>query len=128
MINVEQNRKIGIVTISLVLVIVTGFVVFGVYNSSVFRWGLLVGIVFGIGMCIYLAGAWDPINLQPTNPNTSRASLDLLWVIPLGIIAAKVLSNFLSDIIEGLLLGCLFSWLEITLIYFVFQLWWHRPK
>ncbi|VAW30022.1 hypothetical protein MNBD_CHLOROFLEXI01-5242 [hydrothermal vent metagenome] len=126
----EQNRKIALITGTLGLSIITGFIVLIAQNSdsAIFYWGLIVGVIFGIGMCVYLAEAWDPVGLQPTNPNTSKANWNILWVVPLGIVAANILSNFVSDVIGGLLLGCLFSWLEITMIYFVFQLWWHRPK
>lgn len=130
MIYMEQDRKIALVTGILGLSIITGFIVLIAQNSDspTFYWGLLVGVVFGIGTCIYLAEAWHPVGLQPTNPSTSKASWNLLWVVPLGVVAANILSDFVGDVIGGLLLGCLFSWLEITMIYFVFQLWWHRPR
>lgn len=128
MIFMEQNRKIGIISISFVLIIVTGFIILGSSMSAIFRWGLLVGVVFGIGMCVYLAEAWDPVGLQPTNPNTSKASWNLLWVVPLGVIAANILSKLVSDVIGGLLLGSLLSWVEITLGYLIIQAWRYRPK
>lgn len=123
----EQNRKVALITGTVGLIILTLITIF-TENSPTFYWGIPVGIVFGIGMCIYLAEAWDPVGLQPTNPNTSKAGWNILWVVPLGIVAANILPDLVGDVIGGLLLGCLFSWLEITMIYFVFQLWWHRPK
>ncbi|VAW43025.1 hypothetical protein MNBD_CHLOROFLEXI01-3263 [hydrothermal vent metagenome] len=126
----EQNRKIVLGAGTAMLIFIIGFIILIAFNSSssIFYWGLLVGVVFGIGTCIYLAEAWDPIGLQPTNPNTSKASWNLLWVVPLGVFAANILSNFISDVVGGLLLGCLFSWLEITFGYLIIQAWRYRPK
>lgn len=123
----EQDRKVGLVSLSLVLIVITLLTIF-TENSSIFYWGMLVGILFGIGTCIYLAEAWDPVSLQPTNPNTSKASWKLWWVVPLGVVAANILPDLLGDVLGGLLLGCLFSWLEITFGYLIIQAWWHRPK
>ena len=126
----EQDRKIGLVSGTVLITIITCFGVLIVYrsDSTIFYWGMLVGVVFGLGTCVYLADAWDPISLQPTNPRTSKASWNLLWVVPLGIIAANILSNLVGDVIIGLLLGCLFAWLEITLGYAIIQAWRYRPK
>ena len=126
----EQDRKIALVAGTIGLGIISGFIILIARNSNsiAYYWGLLIGIVFGIGMCVYLAEAWDPNALQPTNPTTSRASWNLLWVIPLGVFAANILSDVVGEVVGALLLGCIFSWLEVTMIYFVFQLWWHRPR
>lgn len=114
----EQDRKIALVAGTIGLIILTLITVF-TENSPTFYWGIPVGIIFGIGMCIYLAQAWDPINLQPSNPKTSKASWSLWWVVPLGIVAANILPDLVGEVIGGLLLGCIFAWLEITMIYFI---------
>lgn len=130
MISMEQDRKIGLVIFTIVLGIIVGFAVLFAYTtaSTVYYWGLLIGVFFGVSMCIYLAEAWDPVGLQPTNPNTSKASWNLLWVVPLGVFAANILADYVSDVVGDLILGCLSSFLIITLAYSVFQAWWHRPK
>ena len=123
----EQNRKIVILVGPFLLLILTLLTVF-TENSPIFYWGILVGVIFGIGTCIYLAEAWDPVGLQPTNPNTSKASWNLLWVVPAGVVAANILPDLLGDVVGGLLLGSLFSWLEITFGYLIIQAWRYRPK
>lgn len=123
----EQNRKIIILVGPFLLLILTLLTVF-TENPPIFYWGIPVGIIFGIGTCIYLAEAWDPVGLQPTNPNTSKASWKLLWVVPAGVVAANILPDLIGDVVGGLLLGCLFSWLEITFGYLIIQAWRYRPK
>ena len=124
----EQNRKIGIFASSLLMILFTYIIVNGASESATFQWGLLCGTVFGLGTCIYLAEAWDPVSLEPTNPSTSKASWNLLWVVPLGALVANVLSRILGQEIQYLLMGCIFSWLEITFGYFVIQAWRYRPR
>ena len=124
----EQNRKIVILIGPFLLLIFT-YIIFNVTSESIIsRWGLLCGAVFGLGTCIYLEEAWDPVGLEPVNPRTSKAGWHLLWVIPLGALAANVLSRMLGQEIQYLLMGCIFSWLEITFGYFVIQAWRYRPK
>ncbi|MEZ4591354.1 MAG: hypothetical protein R3D55_09450 [Chloroflexota bacterium] len=124
----EQNRKIVVFIGPLLLLLFTYIIVNGSSESVVFQWGLLCGAVFGLGTCVYLAEAWDPVNLAPTSPSTSKASWNLLWIVPLGALAANILSRILGQEIQYLLMGCIFAWLEITFGYFVIQAWWHRPK
>ncbi|VAW36394.1 hypothetical protein MNBD_CHLOROFLEXI01-922 [hydrothermal vent metagenome] len=125
----EQNRKIGVFGGIFLIIIFTGIIIdVSREDYPIFTWGLLVGIVFGLGTCIYLAEAWDPIGLQPTSSSTSKASWNLLWVVPLGALAANILSRFLGQEITYLLMGCIFAWLEITIGYFVIQAWRYRPK
>lgn len=123
----EENRKFVIVG-GIGLLVVLTFLTVVTDNSPMFFWGLPIGIVFGVATCLYLSEAWDPYMLEPTNPNTKKASGNLLWVVPLGVLAANLASRFLGDEIGQLLSGCAFAWIIVTFGYFVIQAWRYRPK
>jgi hypothetical protein len=123
----EENRKLGIIG-GIGLLVVLIFLTIVTDNSQLFFWGLPIGVIFGVATSVYLSEAWDPHLLKPTNPNTKKASWKLLWVVPLGVLAANLLPRFLGEEIGQLLSGCTFAWIIVTFGYFIIQAWRYRPK
>lgn len=121
----QQNRKIGIACGIFVLFAITILLVYGGLSSE-FYWGIPIGIMFGIAMCIYLSETWDPYLLSPKNSNTKKASLGIVWVVPLGVFVANLLSSFLDEKIGMILTGSIITWIYITFAYFIIQAWRYR--
>lgn len=121
----QQNRKIGILSFLFVLFVITILVIV-IDFSPFFYWGIPIGILFGIAMCIYLSEAWDPYLLAPKNPRAKKASLKIVWFVPLGVFVANILSYFLDDNIGLILTGSIITWIYITFAYFIIQAWRYR--
>ncbi len=97
--------------------------------SSIFLWGIPSGILFGIGTCMYLSKAWDPVNLRPTSSKTRKADLRLLWiVIPGGVVLSELLPPLLGEEITSLIISCVGSWFILTLGYVVVKVGWHHLR
>ncbi len=121
----DENRKFGIVG-GLGLLFAFSFLLVVTYHPLLFYWGLPLGFILGIVTCIYLSEAWDPYLLEPRNPKTKKASWNLLWVVPLGVLVANITSKFLGEDVRQLLLGCAFGWIFVTFGYFIIQAWRYR--
>ena len=122
----EEERKFVIVG-GIGLLGTLTFLLLVVDKTFTFFWGLPIGLLFGIATWFYLSEAWDPCLLEPTNPSTEKAALNLLWVVPLGVIAANILTEVLSNEVGQLLSGCAFAWIQVAFGYIIIQAWRHRP-
>ena len=95
--------------------------------SQAFYWGIPFGLLFGLAISLYLSETWDPELLQPVNPE-SRASLRILWVVPLGVAFASITSKYLDDAIIDMLAGVIITWLIVSFAYMAIQVWRYRPR
>jgi hypothetical protein len=101
---------------------------FGTITSSFF-WGLPIGILFGVGTCVYLGETWDPVNLRPKNPSASQVDGRIIWVAPIaGVLLSNLLTEFLPLVINNLILGTFLPWIFVTTGYVVVQALRHRPR
>ncbi len=127
----ERERITGAV-LGIVLILSLGFLWFlalTIGNTpQLFYWGLLIGTVLGVVTCFYLASTWDPINLRPSNPRTKKADGRIFWLVPIGIILARIFPQLLGEEISALVDGCGLSWFALTVGYMSIQAWRHRPR
>lgn len=93
-----------------------------------FFWGVLSGSILGIATCFYLASTWDPSNLHPFNPNTKKVDGRIFWVVPIGIILARLLPSLVGKEITDLIVSCVMVWITFTIGYMTIQGWRYRPK
>ena len=127
----EENRRgviLGFIALLTMFFVIYITQVIAGYMVNTFYWGLSLGLLFGLVTCLYLNEAWDPEFLEPTNPETEKASMRLLWVVPLGTVTASITAKYFSVNITYLLSGIIFSWLSITIGYMAIQAWRYRPK
>jgi hypothetical protein len=127
----EENRRTGVylglaLLFMLTVINVTQAMVGNIVYT--FYWGLPLGLLFGIPTWMYLHDAWDPVYLRPRNEDTARASWRLWWVVPLGVVSANLLSDWLNQGALYFVLGIVMAWIYATVGYGVVQAWRHRPK
>ena len=89
---------------------------------------LMFLVILGFGSWIYLNYSWDPFYLQPRNPEVRKASWNLWWVVPLGVVSATWLSGLLKEEPLYFVLGIVISWIFNTVGYLIVQACTHRPK
>jgi len=84
-------------------------------------WGLLLGIVLGLAMCLYLSASYNTETWEPKNPNSKLNNINGLWGPALGVLIAGIISRYLGPIVGGFIFGCIVTWLLITVGYIVFH-------
>ena len=127
----EENRRATILIATALL-----FAFFVIYITQLavgyivytFYWGLPLGLLFGLATCLYLSETWDPELLEPTNPKTEKTSFRILWVVPLSVIVARIISQYTNEKVDYLIFGSIFAWIFVTLTYMIIQAWRYRPK
>jgi hypothetical protein len=97
--------------------------------SRLFFWGIPIGALFGIATWLYLSTAWDPVNMRPTNSQSAKGDLRLLWiVVPAGVILSTFLPRLVGEEFTSLIVSCTVTWVVLTLGYVIVQLGWHHLK
>ncbi len=95
----------------------------------VFYPSFLVGMLFGLGTCIYLADAWDPELLtMKRKKQDSKKSIPWTWGAPLGVLVGNIVAKFLGNDFRNMLVGVWVGWFLMTLFYIIIQVWRYRPK
>lgn len=126
-----NERIAAILIFALVLTCFLGLLLLTMLTGrmpAIFYWGGLIGIVFGIGTWFYLAQTWDPINMRPKNEKDRADLRKLWWVVPGGLVLARLLPQLVGQNVTDLLAGMVVTWLFLTLGYAIFQLWRHYPR
>ena len=113
------------------IIVLTGIAIFfGFAISSSFQagesqvsmlWGMLLGIILGITMCLYLSKSYDLKTWEPKNPNSPFAKINGLWGPAVGVFLANIISRFFGPIVGDFVFGCNVTWLLITIGYIVFH-------
>lgn len=132
----EDNRKIGLLC--------GGFVILFFVTITVFNWltiappsgseqlGLLTGILGGILICRYLAVAWNPVTLQPTDSKTSAGrDLNTGCILPIITISSILTTSLLTILFKAdfaAFIRGLASIFVIVFGYMMIQGWRHRPR
>ena len=96
--------------------------------ESTFYWGLLLGTIIGTGFCYHIHQTWDPVHLQPKNPDHEQADSRILWVIPLGVMVARVVAELFGDKIADFMMGAFLVMAYMSMGFFIIQAWRHRPR
>lgn len=126
------NNRVTRVALGIVLILGMWFVfLLSFLSGSVhehFLWAVLSGSILGIATCFYLASTWNPINLRPIDPNTKKVDGKIFWVVPIGIILARLLPSLVGKEITDLIVSCIMVWITFTIGYMTIQGWRYRPK
>lgn len=127
-----RSNRATVVALGIVLILSIWFIfLLSFLSGSVyahFLWGVLIGSILGIATCFYLASTWDPVNLRPIDPNTKKADNKIFWVVPIGIILARLLPDLVGKEITDLIVSCVLVWITFTIGYMTIQGWRYRPK
>lgn len=126
----ENQRSTAILLVIILLAGIWGLILLFVFFGNVpvtFFWGVPIGSILGFGTAIYLSQTWDPERLEPKG-NRKKATNRVLWMVPLGILLATILPDFLGDEITDLLAGTAITWASWALAYAAIQAYRHRPK
>ena len=132
---VEEERKFrkNMILLAMgVMIIFTVGIMLNFFGNDliwVFYPSLLVGMLFGVGTCIYLASAWDPELLaMKRKADGSKKSISWVWGLPLGVLVGNILARYFGNGFRNMLMGVLLGWFFLTLTYTVIQVWRYRPK
>jgi H+/Cl- antiporter ClcA len=126
----EHNRKMAIIGLGSVITLIALLFIFNPQAETKLPsyWiGLIVGGIFGIFSCLYIAIAWGPIDMRSGSSNAKKT--DPRWM-PIavigGIITARITSTVLMPEIGMAIDNCLITWIVIVLGYVVIQIWSRR--
>ena len=114
----EIRRTLGIFSFFLFFMTVNfilGAITFG------FLWGMPIGIILGILMCIYLSKSQDFDHMQPNNPGKPYFTRTVSIFAILGVLVANIVLRSFSQEVADFILGCGLMWLFISLGFITFQ-------
>ena len=84
-------------------------------------WGLLIGVILGVFMCLYLSTSYNTKTWEPKNPNAKFNNINGLWGPAIGVLIAGIMSRYFEPLVGGFIFGCIVTWLLITVGYIVFH-------
>lgn len=126
----ESKREL-IAALSLGFILIS-FLIIGALSgevTAIFLWGIPLGLLFGFMTWIYLSKAWDPVNLRPTNPGSSKWQSRLLWIaVPGGIILSRLLPRLVGEETTSLIVSCTITWVVLTLGYMMILVGGHHLR